>query len=162
MITEKDHIIENPININHDINNLLFRNIDYTSEELHNCFVSRDVGYVNLYEKKTTFSEIVNDCSEPTNLEINRFENIILKEKETGDNENDEDINKLIQNITMSINKIKNKIRTVREETDLLTFSIPFDKKQNFTISQEDKEELEYIISVLGNFSKEIYREYNL
>ena len=72
MISIKDNSICSPINTRQDINNLLFRDIGYTSKKLEDGFISRDV---NFYENnKPNFSEIINDCKEREIYEEDRFD----------------------------------------------------------------------------------------
>ena len=101
MISIKDNSICSAINTRQDINNLLFRDIGYTSKKLEDGFISRDV---NFYENnKPNFSEIINDCKEREIYEGDRFKDIILDKKDKGEDQEEETIDKLIKNMENKI-----------------------------------------------------------
>ena len=120
--TVNDINICGPINIKHDINNLLCRDINYTSKKLEDGFISRDV---NFYENnKPTFAEIINDCKEREIYERDRFKDIILDKKDKGEDQEEETIDQLIKNMENKIKSLDDKIINTYKTTTLLKQSM--------------------------------------
>jgi hypothetical protein len=157
--TINDVNICGPINIKHDINNLLFRDINYTSEKLEDGFISRNV---NFYENnKPTFVEIINDCKEREIYEGDRFKDIILDKKDKGEDQEEETIDKLIKNMENKIKSIDDKIINTYKSSTLLEQTLPEDYKQR-KIDPKDKEILDKLNKILEKFSENQYTKDNL
>ena len=164
MITIKDDNICGPINTNRDIDKLLFRDINYTSKKLDDGFISRDV---NFYENnKPTFSEIINDCKERETyeVEVDRFKDIILDKKDKGEEEQEETIDKLIENMKNKIKSIDNKIINTYKTSTVLEQSLPeeYKKTRQIKLDSKDEEILEKLNKILVNFSENEYTKDNL
>ena len=158
--TVNDINICGPINIKHDINNLLFRDINYTSKKLEDGFISRDV---NFYENnKPTFVEIINDCKERENYERDRFKDIILDKKDKGEDQEEETIAELIKNMENKIKAIDDKIINTYKNSTLLEQSLPEDYNKRKTIEPKDKEIMDKINKILEKFSENEYTKDNL
>lgn len=158
--TVNDVNICGPINVKHDINNLLFRDINYTSEKLEDGFISRNV---NFYENnKPTFAEIINDCKEREIYEGDRFKDIILDKKDKGEDQEEETIAELIKNMENKIKAIDSKIISTYKSSTLLEQSLPEEYKQSKVIDPKDKEILDKLNKILENFSNNEYTKDNL
>lgn len=159
MITIKDNNICSPINTKHDINKLLFRDINYSSRTLEDGFISRDV---NFYENnKPTFSKIINDCKEREIYEVDRFKDVILDKKEKGE-EQEDSIQQLIKNMENKIKSIDDKIINTYKNSTLLEYSLPEDYRERKQIDAEDKELLDNLNQTLELFSTNKYTKDNL
>ncbi len=160
MISIKDNSICSAINTRQDINNLLFRDIGYTSTKLEDGFISRDV---NFYENnKPNFSEIMNDCKKREIYERDRFKEIILDKKEQGEEEEEETIDQLIKNIENKIKSIDDKIINTYKTSILLEQSLPEDYKKTKTLGPKDEEILNKLNKILVKFSENDYTKDNL
>ena len=160
MITPTNNIICGPINTGKNINKLLFEDIDYSFETLPDGFVSRNV---NLYEKKrTTFSKIINDCQDRVVYEGDKYKDIILSKNEGGGEQEEETIDKLIENMENKIKMIDSKIINTYKKSILLDQSLPEDYKRNKNIIKEDEDILNELSKILENFSKDKYTKDNL
>lgn len=160
MITPTNNIICGPINTGKNINKLLFEDIDYSFETLPDGFVSRNV---NLYGKKrTTFSKIINDCQDRVVYEGDKYKDIILSKNEGGGEQEEETIDKLIENMENKIKMIDSKIINTYKKSILLDQSLPEDYKRNKTINKEDEDILNELSKILENFSKDKYTKDNL
>ena len=160
--TINDVNICGPINTKHNINNLLFRDINYNSKKLEDGFISRDV---NLYENnKPTFVEIINDCKERENYEGDRFNEIILDKKDKGEDQEEETIDKSITNLENKIKRIDDKIINIYKASTLLEQSLPesFKKSQKIKLENIDELILIRLNKILENFSKNEYTKDNL
>lgn len=160
MITPTNNIICGPINVGKNINKLLFEDIDYSFETLPDGFISRNV---NLYEKKRqTFSKIINDCQDRVVYEGDKYKDIILSKNEGGGEQEEETIDKLIENMENKIKMIDSKIINTYKKSILLDQSLPEDYKRNKTINKEDEDILNELSKILENFSKDKYTKDNL
>jgi hypothetical protein len=160
MITPTNNIICGPINTGKNINKLLFEDIDYSFETLPDGFISRNV---NLYGKKrTTFSKIINDCQDRVVYEGDKYKDIILSKNEGGGEQEEETIDKLIENMENKIKMIDSKIINTYKKSILLDQSLPEDYKRNKTINKEDEDILNELSKILDNFSKDKYTKDNL
>ena len=160
MITPINNIICGPINAGKNINKLLFEDIDYSFETLPDGFISRNV---NLYEKKgSTFSKIINDCQDRIGYEGDKYKDIILSKNEGGGEQEQETIDKLIENMENKIRIIDSKIINTYKKSILLDQSLPDDYKRNKTLNQEDQKILSELNKILENFAKDKYTKDNL
>ena len=160
MITPINNIICGPINAGKNINKLLFEDIDYSFETLPDGFISRNV---NLYEKKrSTFSKIINDCQDRVVYEGDKYKDIILSKNEGGGEQEQETIDKLIENMENKIRIIDSKIINTYKKSILLDQSLPDDYKRNKTLNQEDQTILSELNKILENFAKDKYTKDNL
>ena len=160
MITPINNIICGPINAGKNINKLLFEDIDYSFETLPDGFISRNV---NLYEKKgSTFSKIINDCQDRVVYEGDKYKDIILSKNEGGGEQEQETIDKLIENMENKIRIIDSKIINTYKKSILLDQSLPDDYKRNKTLNKEDEDILNELSKILENFAKDKYTKDNL
>ena len=160
MITPINNIICGPINAGKNINKLLFEDIDYSFETLPDGFISRNV---NLYEKKrSTFSKIINDCQDRVVYEGDKYKDIILSKNEGGGEQEQETIDKLIENMENKIKMIDSKIINTYKKSILLDQSLPDDYKRNKTLNKEDQIILSELNKILENFAKDKYTKDNL
>jgi hypothetical protein len=160
MITPTNNIICGPINIGKNINKLLFENVDYSFETLPDGFVSRNL---NLYEKKRpTFTKIINDCQDRVVYEGNKYKDIILSKNEGGGEQEEETIDKLIENMENKIKMIDIKIINTYKKSTLLDQSLPEDYKRKKNINKEDQDTLNELSKILENFAKDKYTKNNL
>jgi hypothetical protein len=160
MITPINNIICSPINAGKNINKLLFEDIDYSFETLPDGFISRNV---NLYEKKRpTFSKILNDCQDRVVYEGDKYKDIILSKNEGGGEQEEETIDKLIENMENKIKMIDSKIINTYKKSILLDQSLPDDYKRKKTLNQEDQTILSDLNKILENFAKDKYTKDNL
>ena len=158
--TVKDGSICGPINIKHDINNLLFRDINYSFEKLEDGFISRNV---NFYENnKPQFSEIINDCKERVVYERDRFKEIILDKKDKGEDQEEETIDQLIKNMENKIKGIDDKIINIYKTSTLLEQSLPEDYKKSKPIDPADEKIIKKLNMILEKFSENEYTKDNL
>ncbi len=155
MISRTDNIICGPLNMQQNIYKLLFKDIGYSSKTLEDGFISRDV---NFYENnKPTFSKIINDCQERPVFQDNKFKEVILDIKEEGEQQSENDIDSLIKNMESRVKSVEDKIINTYKKTKLLEHSLPENYRTGERISQEDKNILIKLNSVLENFSKNPY-----
>jgi hypothetical protein len=162
MITPVDNLICGPLNLKKDINNLLLKNIDYSSETLPNGFISRNVNIVVNKNDKPTFSQIINDCQKRETYEGDKYKQIILDTNEFDEDENDETIEKMIASMENKIKSIDTKILNTYKNTILLDNSLPETYSKNTTFIKQDQEMLQRLNTFLEEFAKNKYTKDNL
>lgn len=162
MITNKDSIIEYPLNISLDINKLLIPDINYSEERIGNEVI-RTANYM-VEKKKSVFNSIINDCPNEekiikVKLEKN-YDNLILDKKEEGEDE-EETLEKLIKNVMNDNNNIANKIMSIEKDIFKIKSLLPGDNV-NYNIKREDVEFIVEINKMLEVFVDEENKKYNL
>ena len=134
MISIKDSIIndtDTSESTKHDINKILFRDINYCHKTLDDGFISRDVNYYKQdnNEDENVYSKLMNDCvviPKYEKDEKDKYRELILEKKESIDESAyEETIDQLIINIENDIANLDKKIGNVVKQTYILNYSLP-------------------------------------
>lgn len=162
MITPVDNLICGPLNFKKDINNLLLKNIDYSSEKLPDGFISRNVNIGVNQDDKPDFTQLINDCQKRETYEDDKYKEIILNKHEFGEDENNETIEKMIINMENKIKNIDAKIINTYKDTILLDNSLPETYTRKISFIKQDQEILQRLNMFLEEFAKNKYTKDNL
>lgn len=163
MIKPVDNVICGPLNFNKsNINNILLKNIDYSSEIMPDGFVSRNLNLVKNQNNKPSYSQIINDCQKRVSFESDKYKEIILDKHEPGEDENEETLEKLITNMENKIKSINNKIIETYKNTVILDQSLPEQYSQKQMLSEEDQNILKKLNEFLKFFSENEYTKDDL
>jgi hypothetical protein len=183
MINDKENVVLSPLNNPNskktNIEDLLFRNINYSSIKATTEpmkvnikdiikfkpleFVSRDV---NVYDmnadnfNKANFTEIINDCNKSVNEgQIDRYKELLIYRPDDCGSTADENIDNLILNITRHNNKLTQKINNIRKQTDFLRNKCRHLEEHDETeicVEDVDDEEIDAFYEIFDTLNKEL------
>jgi hypothetical protein len=160
MISNKLSQIEPPLNYPHTdtINDLIFKQIDYTKEtiEVHGeNLTSRDVNFTPHVETNL-FNYISDDCNPPTIYEEStkeKYARLLTQQKSCDSSSSlEENIDSLISNMKSEISSINSKITRIRT---LTRAPWAYLQPEDLNIEEDDKIILENSNAVLQNFIDE-------
>jgi len=160
MISNKLSQIEQPLNYPHmdTINDLIFKQIDYTKETIEvdgENLTSRDVNFTPHVETNL-FNYISDDCNPPLIFEEftkEKYARLLTQQKSCDSSSNlEENIDSLISNMKSEISSINSKITRIRTLTRAPSAYL---QPQDLNIEEDDNNILENCNAVLQNFIDE-------
>jgi hypothetical protein len=163
MITNKDNLLENPLNQDLNINDLLLLNLNYKEEKVDDV-IQRDTIYL-IKKNESIFNKVIkNNCLEDEELfelpESDLYKELILNRNESQE-QGEENLDELIKNMTQSNKTIEQKIMKLNKEIFIKKSLLPYDKPE-FNISAEDISFINKIEELLGEFVNEKNKNLNL
>lgn len=162
MITNKDNLLENPLNNFLDINDTLLLNLNYKEEKV-NDIIQRDAIY-QVKKNESIFNKVIkNNCLEDEELfklpVSDLYKELILDRNESQD-EGEEDLDQLIKNMQQSNKIIEKSIMKLFKEIFVKKSLLP--NNPEFNVSEEDILFLNKIEELLGEFVNEKNKNLNL
>lgn len=161
MITNKNILLESPLNVPLNINDTLLLNINYKEYKVDDV-VQRDATYL-IKTPESIFNKVIkNNCLEDEELfelpEIDLYEQLILNRNENLGEEGEEDLDKLIEGMKQTNKIIGKKIMKLNKDI--------FETKSRLlnenTINRDDIMFITEIDTLLEEFTNEKNKNLNL
>jgi len=134
MITNKDILLESPLNSKININDTLLLNLNYKEKKEDNNTITRDSIYL-IKKKESIFNKIIkNNCLEEEELfklpVKDNYKEVILNRIESQD-EGKEDLDILIENMMQKNKRIEKQIMKLNKEIIVIKSVLPNDYVNN-------------------------------
>jgi hypothetical protein len=165
MITNKTINLEYPINTDININDLLFKQIDYTSQKIDNIVIRNvnDEFVKPSDDESNSFNYVVDDFTNDNETKIDddvhdKFDELLLSITDYSSGASgDENIDTLVKNINLKINTIQEKTQNLIEDVNTTQSFYPLEKDGNiYSFSGEERDVIEKVNTFL-----EKYKEYS-
>ena len=153
MITNKDIILESPLNSNLNINDTLLLNLNYKEEKKDDNKINRNSTYL-IKKNESIFNKVIkNNCLEDEELfefpMQDLYREFILNRNESQDS-GEENLDELIENMKQKNTRLEQQIMKLNKDIIVKKSTIP-----NFEIDPEDEKTLKDINNLLQNFIDE-------
>ena len=165
MITNKIIDLEYPINTDININDLLFKQIDYTSQKIDDVMIRNvDDEFVKaLYDESISFNYVVDDFIEDPEVEIDddihdKFDELVLSITDYSSGATgDDNIDTLLENINFKINDIQEKTQNLIQNVNITQSFYPLQKDGKiYSFTDDEKKDIEEANIFLAK-----YKEYS-